>query len=138
MGGRVVYFPWNIGRIFWEVMAEDHSRLIGNAVRWALGKTPEVTVEGDGVLDVSVRRAEEGVAVVLFNLTNPMMMKGPIRKSQPVGTQTVSVAVPEGVSSAQARLIVADRTVPVTVREGWAKLDVPEIDVLETVHLVWA
>ena len=34
-GGRVVYFPWNIGEIFWEVMAIDHGRLI--AQRRALG-----------------------------------------------------------------------------------------------------
>ncbi len=35
-GGRTVYIPWNIGEMFWEVLAADHGRLIGNAVRWAL------------------------------------------------------------------------------------------------------
>ncbi len=45
-GGRIVYFPWNIGEIFWEVLAADHSRLIANAVRWALGKRLDVEVKG--------------------------------------------------------------------------------------------
>ena len=45
-GGRTVYIPWNIGAIFWEVLAADHQRLIANAVRWALGKPPAVDVDG--------------------------------------------------------------------------------------------
>src|SRR5690606_16919751 len=45
-GGRTVYIPWNIGRIFWEVLAADHARLIGNAVRWALRGPLAVEVSG--------------------------------------------------------------------------------------------
>jgi hypothetical protein len=33
--GRVVYFPWDIDRIFWEVLAVDHFKLLRNAVDWA-------------------------------------------------------------------------------------------------------
>ena len=62
-GGRSVYIPWNIGEIFWEVMAVDHARLIANAVRWALGKTPRVTVEGPGVIDLALRENVDGVAL---------------------------------------------------------------------------
>ena len=34
--GRVVYFPWDIDRVYWEVMADDHGRLLRNAIDWAL------------------------------------------------------------------------------------------------------
>ena len=32
MRSRVVYFPWDIYRVFWEVMCVDHGRLLANAV----------------------------------------------------------------------------------------------------------
>ena len=52
--GRVVYFPWDIDRTFWEVLCVDHGRLLANAVRWATNEEPPVTVTGPGVLDVTV------------------------------------------------------------------------------------
>ncbi len=33
--GRIVYFPWDIDRVFWEVLAVDHGILLRNAVLWA-------------------------------------------------------------------------------------------------------
>ncbi|MDL2401767.1 family 10 glycosylhydrolase [Rhizobium mayense] len=136
-GGRSVYIPWNIGEIFWEVMAVDHARLIANAVRWALGKTPRVIVEGPGVVDLALRESADGVALSLFNLTNPMMMKGPIRDNFPLASQTVSFEIPKGKSVAKAWLVVADRAAGFSIRDGRAVVDVPGIDRLEVVHLTW-
>jgi hypothetical protein len=137
-GGRTVYIPWNIGAIFWEVLAADHQRLIANAVRWALGKRPDVEVEGSGFLDLSVRASDEGVAVVLNNLSNPMAMKGPIREVFPVGRHTVSVAVPKGRKLDKARLLVSGRRAKASVSKGRVEVEVPGIDTLEVVHLRWA
>ncbi|MBK8084890.1 MAG: family 10 glycosylhydrolase [Devosia sp.] len=137
-GGRTVYFPWNIGGIFWEVLALDHGRLIANAVRWALGKRPAVEVEGKAVLDIAVRHNADGMAVVLNNLANPMMMKGPIREAYPVGPLAVTVAVPGGKRLAGARLLVSDRPALASLRDGRVTIDVPGIETLEVVHLVWA
>ena len=30
--GRVVYFPWDVDRTFWEVLDVDHGMLLRNAV----------------------------------------------------------------------------------------------------------
>ena len=38
--GRVVYFPWDIDRTFWEVLAADHGTLLRNAVTWATNEEP--------------------------------------------------------------------------------------------------
>src|SRR5262249_29165311 len=82
--GRVVYFPWDIDRIFWEVLAVDHGIPLRNAVRWATAEEPVVQVNGPGVLDVTAWRQAASMTVHLVNLTNPMMMKGPFRELIPV------------------------------------------------------
>ncbi|MBW9113483.1 family 10 glycosylhydrolase [Rhizobium cauense] len=136
-GGRAVFIPWNIGEIFWEVMAADHGRLIANAVRWALGKDPRITVKGSGVLDLAMRENAEGVALSMLNLTNPMMMKGPVRENYPLPAQTVSLEVPDGKSVAKAWLVLADRAAPFSIKDGRAEIEVAAIDRLEVVHVTW-
>jgi hypothetical protein len=136
-GGRTVYIPWNIGATFWEVLAADHGRLIANAVRWALGTRPRVEVSGRAVVDIAVRENDDGLAVALVNLTNPMMMKGPTRQIYPCGPLEVSVALPAGVRAGSARLEVADETAAVHVQDGRVVVDVPGIELVELVHITW-
>jgi hypothetical protein len=136
-GGRVVYIPWNIGEIFWKVMAVDHARLIANAVRWALGKKPQVTIEGKGIVDVVLRESEAGLALTLFNLTNPMMLKGPVRENYPLGAQKLSFEIPSGKSVARVWLVVADCSAHFNVEADRVVVDVPGIDRLEVVHISW-
>ena len=105
-GGRVVYFPWDIDRTFWEVLCVDHFKLLRNAVQWATNEDPLVTVTGPGVLDVTFWRQKNSLTIHLVNLTNPMMMKGPAREILPIGEQKVRVRLPEGIpgeTSATAR-----------------------------------
>src|SRR6185503_17268528 len=77
-GGRVVYFPWDIDRTFWEVLSVDHGKLLRNAALWATNEEPLLSVIGPGVLDVTLWRQQNSITVHLVNLTNPMLMKGPI------------------------------------------------------------
>jgi hypothetical protein len=111
-GGRVVYFPWDIDRTFWEVLAVDHFKLLRNAVTWATHEEPPVTVTGPGVLDVTVWRQQASLTVHLVNLTNPMLMKGPVRELMPVGPLTVRVRLPDGARARKVRLLAADKPVP--------------------------
>ena len=92
--GRVVYFPWDIDRIFWEILAVDHGTLLKNAVQWATNEEPTVQVTGPGMLDVTAWRQAGSMTVHLVNLTNPMMMKGPFRELIDVGEQRVVVKLP--------------------------------------------
>ncbi|MGW7685519.1 alpha-amylase family protein [Kribbella sp. NPDC054772] len=135
-GGRTVYFPFNVGAIFWEALQTDHGRLIANAVAWAVGTAPEVTVDGAGLVDVAVHRGEQEVAVALVNLTNPMAMRGPIRETLPLPPQTVSVAVPA--DRARVRLLVAGVDVETTVVDGRVEVVVPAAGLLEVVHVDWS
>ncbi len=89
--GRVVYFPWDIDRTFWEVLSPDHGKLLRNAVTWAANEPAPVTVTGPGVLDVTVWKQASSMTIHLVNLSNAMMMKGPIREFLPLPPQTVSL-----------------------------------------------
>ena len=105
--GRVVYFPGDLDRTFWEVLSVDHLTLLRNAVAWATNEDPPVTVRGPGVLDVTAWRQKDSLTVHLVNLTNPMMMKGPVRELIPVGQQEVRVRLPDDARVKSVRLLAA-------------------------------
>ena len=115
--GRVVYFPWDIDRTFWEVLAVDHFKLLRNAAEWATNEEPPVTVTGPGILDVTVWRQKNSLTVHLVNLTNPMLMKGPVRELIPIGEQKVRVRLPDGASLKKVHLLAAEKT-PHVQRDG--------------------
>jgi len=122
-----VYFPWDIDRVFWEVLSADNGTLLRNAVTWATNELPPVSVTGAGVLDVTMWRQKESLTVHLVNLTNPMMMKGPFRELIPVTQQKVQVMLPEGAKPRKVRLLAAG-TSPRLERDGrLLKLTIPSI-----------
>jgi hypothetical protein len=125
--GRVVYFPWDIDRTFWEVLCIDHGKLLRNAVEWATNEEPPVRVIGPGMLDVTVWRQKESMTVHLVNFTNPMMMKGPYRELVPVGAQAVRLRLPEGRRAKNVRLLVSGKSVRARERGGILELTVPSI-----------
>jgi hypothetical protein len=132
---RVVYFPWDIDRTFWEVMDVDHGKLLRNAVVWATREPAPVTVEGKGIVDVSVWEQKTSMTVHLVNLTNPMMMKGPVRETIPLGTQKLRVQIPAGRRVKSVHLLSAGSEVAHREEGGAIALEVPEIGVHEIVAL---
>jgi len=126
-GGRVVYFPWDIDRVFWEVMSVDHGRLLANAVDWAANEERPVAVSGPGLLDVTIWRQKQSIAVHLVNLTNPMMMKGPIRELLPIGEQRVRVRLPDGLKPTNVQLLVSGQRPRVVESPGHVEVIVPSI-----------
>ena len=104
--GRVVYFPWDADRTFWEVLSPDHGKLLANAVDWASNEVRPVNVTGPGVLDVTVWRQAQSLTVHMVNLTNPMMMKGPFREILPVGEQRIRVRLPENTKPRKVQFLV--------------------------------
>jgi hypothetical protein len=131
--GRVAYFPWDVDRTFWEVLAVDHGTLMRNAVAWATNEDPPVTVTGRGVLDVTLWRQRDSLTVHLVNLTNPMMMKGPVRELVPLGEQRVRVRLPDGLGAKAVRLLVAGTTPEFAAAGGSLEVTVPSIAAHEVV-----
>ena len=124
---RIAYFPWDIDRVLWEVMCVDHVRLLGNTIQWATNEEKPVTVTGPGTLDVTVWRQKDSMTVHLVNLTNPMMMKGPLRELIPVGEQQVRVRLPEGKKATKVQLLAAGLTPQVQESAGAITVTVPSV-----------
>jgi len=125
--GRVVYFPWDIDRTFWEVLSVDHLKLLRNAVTWATNEDPPVIVTGPGVLDVTVWRQQTSLTVHLVNLTNPMMMKGPVREMIPIGQQKVRVRLPDGARANKVRLLASDKSAHAQRSGPYLSVTVPSV-----------
>jgi hypothetical protein len=136
--GRVVYFPGDLDRTFWDVMSYDHAMLLRNAVAWASNEPAPLTIEGKGVLDVAVWSQKNSMTVHLVNLTNPMMMKGPLREVIPLSSQVVRVRVPAGRRVTKARLLVAGTEAHFHEKDGAIVVEVPSIDIHEVVALDYA
>jgi Hypothetical glycosyl hydrolase 6/Beta-galactosidase trimerisation domain len=125
--GRVVYFPWDIDRVFWEVLSIDHLKLLRNAVEWTANEAHPVTVKGSGVLDVTIFRQKQSMTVHLVNLTNPMMMKGPVREFIPSPPQEVTVRIPQGKKPAKVKLLVSAHVPQIRQSNGAISLTIPSI-----------
>ena len=132
---RVVYIPWDIDRTLWDVMCVDHLRLLRNAIEWATNEPAPAVVQGPGLIDVTVWRQRDSMTVHLVNLTNPMMMKGPLREVIPIGPQHVSVRLPDGTRPKKVQLLTAGKAVDVKTTGQVVMLTVPSIDVHEVVAI---
>lgn len=131
--GRIVYFPFDLDRTFWEVMHPDHGRLLANAVRWVSRGKPVVEVTGPGIIDIAVWRQAHSITVHLVNLTNPMLMRAPFREIIPVGGQEVALRLPEDVEPKGVKLLVNGGVHKWTVVDGVLRVITPSIGLHEVV-----
>jgi hypothetical protein len=133
--GRVVYFPGDIDRTFWQVLSVDHGMLLRNAVDWATNEPPFVTIEGKGILDVAVWEQKDSMTVHLVNLTNPMMIKGPVREIIPISCQKASIGIPAGRRVSNVHLLVGGRDIPFHTEGPTVSFEVPSINLHEVVAI---
>ena len=132
---RVAYIPWDIDRSLWDVMCVDHLQLLRNTIEWTANEPSPVVVKGPGLLDVTVWRQRDSMTVHLVNLTNPMMMKGPLREVIPIGSQQLTVRLPEGSRPKKVQLLTAGKTGDYKLSGTAIMLTVPSVDVHEVVAI---
>ncbi len=82
--GRVVYFPGDLDRAYWDYLLPDHRKLLRNSVRWAIGGDDPIRLYAAGFIDVTVFENEEGVIIHLVNMTTVHAMRGPAEEILPV------------------------------------------------------
>jgi hypothetical protein len=123
---RIAYFTWDIDRSFWQFMALDHGKLLNNTIRWALNEDPIVTVNGPGMIETTMWRQKDSMAVHLVNMTNPMMMKGPFRELIPVDVE-VSIKIPDGSKVTGVRLPMRETSPQYSTKNGRITLTVSKV-----------
>ena len=101
--------------------------VLANAVRWAANEEQPLQVAGPGVLDVALWKQQSSVTAHLVNLTNPMMMKGPVRELIPVGEQKVRVRLPDGANLKKVHLLAAEKTPHIQRHGSVLTVTVPSI-----------
>ena len=130
---RVAYLPWDIDRTFWDVLCVDHGRLLRNLIAWTTNEPLPVEVTGPGLIDVTIWRQRGSLTVHLVNLTNPMMMKGPLREVLPIGPLQVRVRMPAGLQAKKVQLLTAGVEPRVQTSGSTIAVTVPSVDVHEVV-----
>jgi type 1 glutamine amidotransferase len=133
--GRVVYFPADLDRAFWELSTQDHSLVFRNAVLWASGVPQPMVVAGPGLVDVSYWRQQRSLTAHLVNLNNPMAMRGYMREILPVGPYTVDLQVPAGARINRVQLLEADREAHVRQQGQRIIVEIPRLEVHEVVAI---
>ena len=124
--GRVAYIPGDIERSYWQIMSEDHGKLLRNTIRWALNEESMVDVKGPGILDVVPWRQQDSMTVHLVNLTNPMYMKGSFRELLPTHAD-VTIKIPANKKVSGVRLLMANSKPSFEIKSGKIMLSIPKI-----------
>jgi hypothetical protein len=124
---RIVYFPGDIDRTFWNERLADHATLIRNAVGWALNDAHTVSVRGPGLLDVVAWRQRGSMTVHMVNVTNPMALRSSFREFIPIGAQQVHVRLPKGTTARNVRLLVSGEAPRVQRSSDAVEITVPTV-----------
>jgi hypothetical protein len=118
------------------VLSTDHAKLLRNATVWATNEPAPLEVEGKGILDLSIWTQKNSITAHLVNLTNPMMLKGPVREVIPMPRQVVRIRLPkDGRRVTRARRLVAGGEIPFRDKDGTMEIEVPAIELHEVVAL---
>ena len=112
---RLVYFPTDIDKNVWARGSVDLARLMQQSVRWMLNGKENITVDGDGYVEIFAWETEPGFALHILNYNNPNMTRASIRKHYPIGEQKVRMQLPDGAKISKAELLRAGT--PLTIRQ---------------------
>lgn len=125
--GRVVYFPWDLDRLVWEVLSLDHMMLLQNAIKWAANEPAPLRSKGGGFFDVTAWRQTGSMTVHLVNMTNPMAMRPNIHELIPSQPQHVEIDLPPGKRVVRAQMLVKEGALMVQLNGNTVSFTVPSI-----------
>jgi hypothetical protein len=125
--GRVVYFPWDLDRLVWDVLSLDHVLLLQNAIKWAANEPAPLRSSGQGFFDVTAWRQKDSITVHLLNMTNPMAMRPNIHALIPSQPQRVELDLPPGKRITRTRTLVKESDLVVQQNGNTVSFTVPSV-----------
>ncbi|MFH5185203.1 family 10 glycosylhydrolase [Paenibacillus sp. TAB 01] len=117
-GGRTIYFPSRIDRLFWQTGFPDLKQLIVNAVQWTTQGDIPLTTEAPVTCDISFRRKGNKRMVHLVNLTGGRRVFNEL-----VPLHNLKVGIKE-TSVAAAYLLSTGEPLELTLDQGVAQVTV--------------
>jgi len=125
--GRCAYLPADLDRRFARNNLPDHGALLANLIRWTARDSVPLDVDGTGLVDCHLYTQPGRLILHLVNLTSSGAWRSPVHELIPIGPLTVRLNVPGDVSPRQLKLLVAERTLPISVDDHWTKFEIASI-----------
>jgi hypothetical protein len=125
--GRTAYLAADIDSRFGRDNLPDHGDLLANILRWAAGDRMPLGVEGRGLVDCELYTQPGRAILHVVNLTSAGTWRSPIDELIPVGPFKVQVRLPQGVTGARARLLVAGGAASVQVAGGQVTFEIKSV-----------
>ena len=126
-GARIAYLAADLDRRYQRELLPAHANLLANLVRWAAKGSIPLSVQGAGLVDCHLYQQPGRVILHLVNLTSAGTWRAPVDELIPIGPLAVRIKLPAGVAGRTARRLVSAGAAAVTVRQGWAELEVKSI-----------
>jgi hypothetical protein len=101
----------------------------------SLAEPALVSADGKGILGVAVWEQNDSATIHLVNLTNPMMLKGPVHEILPISGQKIAFRVPARRRISRVSLLVAQRDVPFRMERDKIYFEVPSIELHEVIAM---
>lgn len=124
---RLIYFPTDIDKNVWTMGSADMSKLLQNSVRWMMKDNFNITVEGEGYVEIFAWETEPGFALHVLNYNNPNMTKASIRKTYPIGEQKVRMELAKSIHISRVGLLRADTTLSFKQSDNIIEFVIPSI-----------
>jgi hypothetical protein len=125
---RIAYFPGDIERTYWLTGHGDLLRLMHNTIRWITADERAVIVDGDGFVELFAWETNPGYAVHILNYTNPNAHHGWMQSVYPLGAQTVSLKLPQGLRAKAVELLCAGQGLPFSTENEMLRFVVPRVE----------
>ncbi|MEI9971204.1 MAG: hypothetical protein WDO73_03615 [Ignavibacteriota bacterium] len=127
-GARVAYLAADLDRRYQRELLPDHANLLANLVRWGAKDSIPLSVYGAGLIDCHLYGQPGRMILHLVNLTSAGTWRSPMDELIPIiGPLQVRIKLAAGVAGRTAKRLVAPGAASVTVRQGWAELEVKSI-----------
>ncbi|HTF63855.1 MAG TPA: alpha-amylase family protein [Edaphobacter sp.] len=134
---RLVYLAEDVEAGYWRTSAGDLGDLVTNSIRWLVGDSSPIKVDGDGLIEIYGWETEPGYAIHLVNFTNPYFRAGITRRTYAAGEQKVQVVLRDSKPIREAHLLRAGLKLSVAQKGKNVEFTIPrlvdyEMAVLET------
>jgi hypothetical protein len=132
---RLVYFPTDIDKNAWTRGSVDLSKIIQNSVRWMTKDKLNITVDGEGYVEIFAWETEPGFAIHVLNYNNPNMTRASVRRFYPIGPQKVRIELPSGATISKAELLRAGSSLSIRQTGNIVEFIIPSIEDFEIAAL---